>query len=341
MKKYFLFFFCIIFLSQLTTFAADEKTIFDKIDILKAKDIEHKAKWKAKIDLVKIGKDAVSPLIEALKEEGAKYYAIRALGEISDERAVEPLAKILLDKNYGPRRYAAIALGRIKSAKAIPALKEALNDARHVNTDVLIALEQIDAPQARKIISEMQVKEEPNGLEIEISAADSKGGIYKEGDSLKVKVVFGNISSSDYYIQYSGIYKAIFLRVKDESGKTVRPLRISEYGYVTSEADFHIVKAGQAFTVELEGKIKTSPPAAISRSTSMIDWWDVIYPKGPFKTIDFGDMALDVGILDYKNLKIYFVFEQGETDKYWGGKFGYDNIWIGRAVSNSIEITVE
>ncbi len=112
--------------------------------ILKSK-AEHKEKWQVKDQLVKAGKEAVQPLIDALKDEHAKYYAIRALGEIKDERAIEPLANILLDKNYGPRRYAAIALGSIRSPKAIPPLQKALNDEKEfVIEDVLTALQYID-----------------------------------------------------------------------------------------------------------------------------------------------------------------------------------------------------
>ncbi|MBI5417548.1 HEAT repeat domain-containing protein [Candidatus Poribacteria bacterium] len=152
MKKIFLFnLFIILFILQVI-YAADIKIINDEIEILKIKvedDSEEKIdihikKWAAKKKLVNIGKEAVESLINVLNDANAQYYAIRALGEIGDQQAVEPLIKILLDPDSESRRYAAMALGRIKDRKAIPALNQVLNDEDDgVRKDARIALEQI------------------------------------------------------------------------------------------------------------------------------------------------------------------------------------------------------
>ena len=82
--------------------------------------------------LAKIGKPAVKPLIEALKD-GAEDVAVRmkaaeVLGEIGDERAVEPLIQALKDKDEFVRQCAAEALGEIGDERAVETLNQALKD---------------------------------------------------------------------------------------------------------------------------------------------------------------------------------------------------------------------
>ncbi len=332
MKTLFFFFICIIFIFLPIVSTAENQDIAKNIELLKAKDIAHQLKWQAKIELVKIGRDAGLPLIDALKDEDAKYYAIRALGEIGDERAVELLSEILLDKNYGPRRYAAIALGRIRSKKAIPALKKALEDVNYVMGDALTALQYIDPQEGNLYLQKILAQQNPNGLEIKLLAS-------RMLNNLTFEVTFRNISPLDYYIYWPQIYQASLI-AQDKSGRFIRPLLTVQYSYVMSPSDYHLVRASKVFSATIKGKIKDSPPAILSRSSIEIDWWDILYPNGPFKAIDFGDTELDVGILNGQNLKMYFIFEQGETAHYWGNKFGLDNVWTGKVISNPVEIAV-
>ena len=80
--------------------------------------------------LGKIGEPAVEPLIQALKDEddGVRWSAAEALGEIKDARAVKPLVKALKDKYWYVRKQAAYALGDIGDARAVEPLIEALKD---------------------------------------------------------------------------------------------------------------------------------------------------------------------------------------------------------------------
>jgi HEAT repeat protein len=73
-----------------------------------------KAKWK---DVVKIGKPAVNPLIQALHdgELDLRYEATEVLGEIGDERAVEPLTEALKDRDVDVRIKAAEVLSNMSS----------------------------------------------------------------------------------------------------------------------------------------------------------------------------------------------------------------------------------
>lgn len=72
----------------------------------------------------------VMGLVEALRNEDrdVRRSAARALGQIGDARAVEPLITALRDESWGVRRDAAKALGRIGDARAVEPLLGALRD---------------------------------------------------------------------------------------------------------------------------------------------------------------------------------------------------------------------
>jgi HEAT repeat protein len=79
--------------------------------------------------LIRVGAKAVDVLIEALRSESAlaRRTVARALGEIRDGRAVEPLAEVLQgDDDLAVRAAAANALGQIKDQRAIWALVNTL-----------------------------------------------------------------------------------------------------------------------------------------------------------------------------------------------------------------------
>ncbi|MCF8051858.1 MAG: protein kinase [Desulfobacterales bacterium] len=82
--------------------------------------------------LGEIGDDrAVEPLIEALKERGytsLQFKAAKALGKIGDARAVEPLVEALKDDYAGVRKQAAASLGEIGDARSVEPLIDALKD---------------------------------------------------------------------------------------------------------------------------------------------------------------------------------------------------------------------
>ena len=71
---------------------------------------------------------AVEPLIKALGDEDSytRQLTAMALGKIGDARAVEPLIKALKDEDSDVREYAAWALGEIGNKRAINPLINAL-----------------------------------------------------------------------------------------------------------------------------------------------------------------------------------------------------------------------
>ncbi len=86
-------------------------------------------------------RQAVEPLIAALKDGGPKLAAVIALGKIADAKAVEPLIAVLKE-GQGPSGSAAWALVRIGSTDAIQAVAESMEhiDARALD-DVFEAFE--------------------------------------------------------------------------------------------------------------------------------------------------------------------------------------------------------
>jgi HEAT repeat protein len=80
--------------------------------------------------LIKIGTPVVEPLIAALKDrnKSIRYYAIQALSNIGDPRAVEPIIVFLKDTDWTVRGDAAEALGILGDTRAVRPLIDTLKD---------------------------------------------------------------------------------------------------------------------------------------------------------------------------------------------------------------------
>ena len=80
--------------------------------------------------LARIGKSAVEPLIQSLKNEdrSARFSAAVALGKIGDPRAIEPLIRALRDEAWNVRIAVAAALGEIGDARSVEPLTQVLKD---------------------------------------------------------------------------------------------------------------------------------------------------------------------------------------------------------------------
>jgi HEAT repeat protein len=91
--------------------------------------------------LAGIGKQAIKPLIKALKNPhgGVQAGAAYALGKIGDVRAVKPLIRILNDEDVYVRGTVAAALGRIGDARAVKPLIHALKQDVGKNVRLLAA----------------------------------------------------------------------------------------------------------------------------------------------------------------------------------------------------------
>ena len=102
--------------------------------------------------LIRAGAKAADVLIPALKSESplARRAGARALGEIRDPRAVEPLATVLQgDDDYGVRTAAANALGQIKDQRAIWALVNVLKLRDEADPQLQVQLQELRSAAQR------------------------------------------------------------------------------------------------------------------------------------------------------------------------------------------------
>jgi bilin biosynthesis protein len=127
--------------------------------IVLAKALKHAREYiveKAAINLIKIGKPALVPLTEALKDENVRARQMAAVvireiagkESIGDKRTIEPLIQALNDQDEGVRGTATEALGRI-GKPAVEFLIEALkNEDEHARLNAIMALSMIGDKRA-------------------------------------------------------------------------------------------------------------------------------------------------------------------------------------------------
>lgn len=88
--------------------------------------------------------DAMPDLLKALDDSDryVRLHVMQALGKLNDERAVEPLLKVVKLREYeGAREIAIIALGQIGDKSALPTLLEAMHDkSKLIRQSVVMAL---------------------------------------------------------------------------------------------------------------------------------------------------------------------------------------------------------
>ena len=89
------------------------------------------AKAKKKIPKGKINR--LLKTLESSSNPNRRRKAAETLGEIGDQRFVEPLMRALNDEGYGVKRGAAEALGKIGDGRAVEPLIRALNESHDVN----------------------------------------------------------------------------------------------------------------------------------------------------------------------------------------------------------------
>ena len=82
--------------------------------------------------LIEIGPIAVIELIKSLKHEkvNVRCDATRALGELADTNAVEPIIEMLTDEWVNVRIYAVTSLGKLGDSRSVPALIDVLKNTK-------------------------------------------------------------------------------------------------------------------------------------------------------------------------------------------------------------------
>jgi HEAT repeat protein len=137
-------------------YALDELGFQPKNDEEKAYYLMASNSWG---DLVNVGEPAVKPLIETLEsihENTTQWGVAKALGEIGDSMAVQPLTQILMKESRKGemgeeilQKRAVEALGKIGDARAVEPLTQALKNVYpDVRQEAAKALEKIQAKKS-------------------------------------------------------------------------------------------------------------------------------------------------------------------------------------------------
>jgi HEAT repeat protein len=123
----------------------------DLVTKLQKGDVEERQRAAIALGMEK-NPNAVEALIKALddKDDFVRDFAVKALGNIGDSKALEPLVKALNnDENMLVRRSAATALGNLRDAAALEPLLQALNKAHFmVRRAAARALGKLNDPKA-------------------------------------------------------------------------------------------------------------------------------------------------------------------------------------------------
>lgn len=151
--------------------------------------LSHLAAW---------GPEAVEPLQARLlnPEPEVRWWAVRGLAEVHDERVPELLVSALADPDRGVRWCAGLALREHPSEKAAPALVRMLSDedalTRRLAGDALVAIGSQVVPL---LLDAMQVGEHVVRLEIVRALA-------RIGDERAIPALFEALDNSSALIEY-------------------------------------------------------------------------------------------------------------------------------------------
>ena len=145
--------------------------------------------------LGKIGAPAVESLLAVLQDsrKEVRQAASRALGEIGDVRAVEPLIALLCDEDEDEklRKSATAALGKIGDARAVEPLIAVLKDRTYrVHDEAEYALGQIGAPAVESLLTMLK----DSNREVRRAAARTLG---RTGDVRAVELLIALLQDQE------------------------------------------------------------------------------------------------------------------------------------------------
>lgn len=113
-------------------------------------------------DIVDKGLEKAVPKLSVLVglEKGSKtirLLAVEALGDLEDDKAVQPLVELLTEKNTEIQEKAAEALGKLKSSKGVEALQRCIHTQANENLKLVSiwALGNIGDPSAIEALVEL------------------------------------------------------------------------------------------------------------------------------------------------------------------------------------------
>jgi HEAT repeat protein len=137
-------------------------------------DFDKSVREQATLALSNLGKAAIEPLAEAMKEPKweTRYRAAEALGRIADEKAVKPLISGLKDSRDHVRYMAAKSLHEIGDSDAVEPLMILLKDENtYVRTMAVHALGTLGGKKVKSALEEMLESEQDEKVKAAITAA--------------------------------------------------------------------------------------------------------------------------------------------------------------------------
>ena len=196
--------------------------------------------------------EAAPALADLLPDGGARYYAVRALGELGDPAADDALREVLADRAWGPRRYAALALGQIGSNKPETgrALELALDDQPAVRDDALLALTQLDPIAGGPPLVRFWTQGLSTGLEVRIEPLQDAALSLDRPVRLEVRLT--NRTDHDLVLPPQSRILCRGLYLMDAAGRTPHPRPFEEdSGRRPVTLDETILQPGAAVIVSL------------------------------------------------------------------------------------------
>jgi HEAT repeat protein len=142
--------------------------------------------------------EVLEPLRDRLfnPEAEVRWWAVRALAEVHDERVPGLLTDALSDPDKGVRWCAGLALRTHPSAKAIPALLPLLSDedalTRRLAGDALVAIGSPVVPQLLEVIQKGE----------HVARLEAVRALAKIGDERAIPVLFEALDDSSALIEY-------------------------------------------------------------------------------------------------------------------------------------------
>lgn len=137
-------------------------------------DFDKSVREQATLALSNLGKAAIEPLAEAMKEPKweTRYRAAEALGRIADEKAVRPLISGLKDSRDHVRYMAAKSLHEIGDSDAVEPLMILLKDENtYVRTMAVHALGTLGGKKVKAALEAMLESEQDEKVKAAITAA--------------------------------------------------------------------------------------------------------------------------------------------------------------------------
>jgi HEAT repeat protein len=137
-------------------------------------DFDKSVREQATLALSTLGKAAIEPLAEAMKEPKweTRYRAAEALGKIADEKAVQPLIQGLKDRRDHVRYMAAKGLNEIGDSDAIEPLTILLKDENvYVRLMAIHALSTLGGKKAKAALNRALESEQDEKVKAALEAA--------------------------------------------------------------------------------------------------------------------------------------------------------------------------